>query len=368
VLVYHAARVSYLIASNPALQGDLRIYRAAAVAWTEGRNPYQPGALVGPAGNRQELPFVYPPLSLPLLRPLLVFDHRTTYFLFFGLKMAAAAALVILWRRRLFRDDASAACLYLFCALAYAQTMKMDIRAGNISVFEQILVWAAALAFLRGRPWLFAALVASAALFKLTTAALLLLLLVDRGRRPLAALMGGLAGLALVHGVSAAMRPDLFAGFLRNAAALDDRGRTNPAALALIRDGMDLCARAAPRHLDWIVYGLVVLLLLAGLLLIVRQSDRIDRAALLYSFCFAFALASPRFKDYSYILLIPPSVYVVATVLRGFPRLLALLLVCTHAFTYQSWVAALALFIALLARLLPRARRPPAAAAGPGPA
>jgi len=363
--------VSYLVAANPALQGDLRIYRAAAQAWAEGRNPYEPGALVGPAGNRQELPFVYPPASLPLLRVLLVFDHRTTYFAFFVLKMAAVAALVALWRRRFFPgDDLAGACLYLFCALAYAQTIKMDVRAGNISVFEQILIWTGVLAFLRGRPWLYAALVAAAALFKLTTAALLLLLLLDRSRRSLAPLASAVAGLALLHGVSALVRPDLFAGFLRNAAALDDRGRTNPAALALIRDGVERLPGPAPPHLDWILYVLIVLVVTASFLWVVRRSNVPgDLHGVLYAFVLGFALASPRFKDYSYILLIPPSVYVVATVLKGVvPRLLAVLLVCTHLFAYHSWVAALALFTVLLADLRARARRPAGPAAAPGPA
>jgi Glycosyltransferase family 87 len=361
--------VSYLVAAHPALQGDLRIYRAAAQAYAEGRNPYQPGALIGPAGNRQELPFVYPPVSLPLMRALLVFDHRTTYVAFFIVKMAAVAALVALWRRRLFpADDLAGACLYLFCALAYAQTIKMDVRAGNISVFEQLLVWTGVVALLRGRPWLYAALLAAAALFKLTTAALLFLLLLDRSRRSLAALVSGLAALAVVHGISAALRPDLFAGFLRNAAALDDRGKTNPAALAWIRDGVERLAGPAA-HLDWTIYGLVVLLVTAGLFLVARRADVTDRAALLYCFFLAYALAAPRFKDYSYILLIPPSVYAVVTALEGYvPRLLAVLVVCTHFFAYQSWVAALVLFIVLVARLRYRARRPPGPAEAAGPA
>jgi hypothetical protein len=361
--------VSYLVAANPGLQGDLRIYRAAAQAWAEGRNPYEPGALVGPAGNRQELPFVYPPVSLPLMRALLVFDHRTTHFAFLVLKMAAVAALVALWRRRLFPDDDLAgACLYLFCALAYAQTIKMDVRAGNISVFEQLLIWTAILAFRRRRPWPFAALIAAAALFKLTTAALLLLLLLDRRRPAVGALCGGLAGLALVHGISAAVRPDLFAGFLRNAAALDDRGRTNPAALALIRDGIERMAGGqVPGHLDMIVYGLWVLLVGLTTLSVAGRSDR--TGVLECAFLLAFALAAPRFKDYSYILLIPPSVYVVVSVLQGLvPQLLAVLLVCTHLFAYQSWMAALVLFIALLARPRARGRRPPGPAEARGPA
>jgi glycosyl transferase family 87 len=359
--------VSYFVAANPGLQGDLRIYRAAAQAYAEGRNPYEPGALIGPAGNRQELPFVYPPVSLPLMRVLLVFDHRTTYFVFFVLKAAAAAALIVLWRRRLFPDDDLAgACLYLFCALAYAQTLKMDLRAGNISVFEQVLVWTGAIALLRGRPWVYAALVAAAALFKLTTAALLIVLLLDRSRRSATALVSGLAGLAVVHGISAALRPDLFAAFLRNAAALDDRGKTNPASLALIRDGLErLAGGPVPAHLDMIVYGLGVLLVGLTTLSVARRQGSAGNLECVF---FAYALASPRFKDYSYILLIPPSVHVVVTVLKGFaPRLVAVLLVCTHFFAYQSWVAALVLFIALLAHRSP-ARRPPGPAAAPGPA
>ncbi len=353
--------------ANPALQGDLRIYVAAAEAWAEGRSPYEPGALVGPAGNRQELPFVYPPVSLPLLRGLLVLDHRTTYFAYFVLKMAAVVVLIALWRRRLFPDDLAGAGLYLLCALGYGQTIKMDVRAGNVSVFEQLLVWTAALAFLRRRPWTYAALITAAAAIKPANAVLLLLLLVDRGRRERAAVAAGVAALALVHGVSAAVRPDLFAGFLRNAAGLDDRGSTNPSALALIRDGLErLAGGKGPPHLDWIVYGVVVLLVTAGFHSVARREDRLGH---LVCFFLAFALAAPRFKDYSYILLIPPSVYVVVRVLRGLaPRLAALVLLCTHFFAYQSWVAALVLFTVCLAHPRGPARRPPAPAAEPGPA
>jgi hypothetical protein len=245
----------------------------------------------------------------------------------------------------------------------------MDVRAGNISVFEQLLIWAGIAALLRGRAWLCAGLIAAAALAKLTVAALLLLLLLGRERRHVAAMLSGLAALALVHGVSALVRPDLFAGFLRNAAALDERGRTNPAALALIRDGVERLAGPAPPHLDWIVYGLVVLLVAAGFFSVVRRLDPAELDGVLHAFLLAYALTAPRFKDYSYILLIPPSVYVVAGVLRGvLPRALALLLVCTHFFAYQSWVAALVLFTALLYHPWDRARRPPERAAAPGPA
>ena len=290
------------------------------------------------------------------------------------------AALILLWQRSFFPDDLSRACLYLLCALAYGQTLKMDLRAGNISVFEQVLIWSAALAFLRRRPWLYAALVATAALFKLTAAGLLLLLLVDRQRRSVAALLAGLGGLALVHGLSAALRPDLFAAFLRNAAALDDRGQTNPSVLALIRDGLErLVGGQGPEHLDMVLYGLTALLIGLTSLTVVRRRGLADnresvglpgdRACLLFLFFFAYALLAPRFKDYSYILLIPPSVYVVTTALRSTAaKVLALALVCTHFFAYQSWVAALVLFTALLAHLLRRPRplpEPPEAAPHP---
>jgi len=357
--------VCTLVATHHALQGDLRIYRAAAEAHAEGRNPYAPGALIGPGGKTQQLPFVYPPVTLPLLRALLVFDYRTTYYGFFVLKMAALAGLILLWRRWLFPDDAAGACLYLLCALAYGQTIKMDIRAGNISIFEQLLIWTAVLAFVRGRPWLCSALIAAAALFKLTAAALLLLLIVDRGRRNVGAMLAGLAGLALVHGVSALVRPDLFAGFLRNVAALDERGSANPSTLAVIRDGWERLAGGwGPTHLDETAYGLVVLLIGLTSLSVARRERQPG-----YLECLAYTLALPRFKDYSYILLIPPSVHVVMNVLQGaFPRVLALLLLCTHFFAYQSWAAALVLFTVYVAHLLRRGRRPPEPAAAPGPA
>lgn len=325
---------------------------------------------MGPGGKTQALPFVYPPVALPLLRPLLALDYRATYFAFFAIKMAAVAALVALWRRRLFPDDLSGAVLFLLCAVGFGQTVKMDVRAGNISVFEQLLIWGAMLAFLRRRPWVFAALVAAAALVKLTAAGLLLMLIVDRGRRAMAALLAGLAALAVVHGLTALVRPGLFAGFLRNAAALDDRGRVNPSTLALVRDGLDrIPAAGAPPHLDGFLYGLFVIVVLAALIWASRRHDfRSDRAPAVFACLLAYALCLPRLKDYSYILLIPSAVFVVVAVLRGTAaRLLALGLLCTHFFAYQSWVAALVLFSAYLARLR-TSRLPPAPAESPGPA
>jgi hypothetical protein len=119
-----------------------------------------------------------------------------------------------------------------------------------------------------------------------------------------------------------------------------------------------------------IAYGLVVLLIGLTILSVARRHDRLgDRECAVYVTFLACALAAPRFKDYSYILLIPPSVYVVVRVLRGLGlRLFALTLVCTHFFAYQSWVAALLLFTAYLAHLRRPAHRPPALEAAPGPA
>ena len=372
LLLGHGARVSYRIVANPGLQGDLRIYQAAAVAHAEGRNPYEAGALTGAGGKTQALPFVYPPVVLPLLRPLIVFDYRTTYYAFFVLKIAAVAALVLLWQRWFFPGDLSRACLYLFCALAYGQTLKMDLRAGNISVFEQVLIWTAVLAFLRRRPWIYAALIAAAALVKLTAAGLLLLLLVDRDRRSVAAMLAGATGLAVVHGISAVVRPDLFAGFLRNAARLDDRGSVNPALLAMIRDGLErLGGGNAPPYADKVLYGLVAGLVgLAWIFLAGRQDIWQDRKTAMFLAFMSYAMLAPRFKDYSYILLIPPSVYVVVSVLRGAAaKVAAVALVCTHFFAYQSWVAAAVLFTALLAHLWARPRPlPEPKAAAPHPA
>jgi hypothetical protein len=144
----------------------------------------------------------------------------------------------------------------------------------------------------------------------------------------------------------------------------------NPALLAMIRDGVErLAGGEGPAQLDMIVYGLTVALIgLACVTVIGRRGPTNGREWVFLVFL-CYALVLPRFKDYSYILLIPPSVYVVVTVLRtAAAKVLALALLCTHFFAYQSWVAALVLFTALLAHLPRRPRplaEPPEAAPGP---
>jgi len=350
-------------------QWDLRTYYYAALVHSLGGDPYDTESLSQAAGQKIEFPYVYPPVTLYLFRPLLLLDYRTCYAVFLVLKLAALALLVRLWVKFLKPDRSYGLLLLLFCFFAFRKALIRDLNAGNISCFEQVLVWAAAFCFLRGRPLSFSLLIAGSALFKFTSIALLAIPLAERGRKWLVSTISVASGFLLVNAASYVAGPRLYRGFISNALALDERGKVNPSSLALIRDGLSRIAdpvSASLPNLDHAVYAL----LLAGLALAayaaVRWIEPARRRSDFMIFCFfVYALAAPRFKDYSYMLLIVPSLYVIRHAIKSLiGKALASLLVCFYLFTYQPLVAAAVLLVVFLRHFMTAARGGPQSKVG----
>jgi hypothetical protein len=342
-------------------QWDFRTYYYAAQVHASGGNPYDTDSLSRAAGEEIEFPYVYPPVTLYAFRPFLAFGFPAAYLIFLILKLAALGLLVWLWIRFLRPERGYGLLLFVFCFLAFRKTLVRDLNAGNISCFEQVLVWLAAFCLLAGRQVSFSILIAGSAIFKLTSGALLGLALIDRTRKSLVSTVAVAVGLVLVNVASYLNDPTLYRGFLANALALDERGKVNPSSLAFIRDAISSVGGGLPARLGGIDYGvyLVVLACLAlCTLAVARRVDlRAERRDFLIFCCFVYALAAPRFKDYSYMLLVVPAIYVIREAVSTFlGKALASALVCVYLFTYQPLLAAAVLWVVMLRHLV--ARRP----------
>ncbi|MCK4857133.1 MAG: DUF2029 domain-containing protein [candidate division Zixibacteria bacterium] len=334
-------------------QWDFQTFYYAAQAHSEGENPYDVAILSQTAGKEIDLPFVYPPVALYLFRPFALFDYQSAYVLFFILKLAAFTLLILLWRRHFLCDNNYYVVLLLLFVLAFRETTIRDIYAGNVSSFEQLLIWLGFLFFLDRKPFAFAILIVASALFKVTSILFLLLLLLDRDRRSLVALAAVTLAFGGLHLITYLAKPNLFTSFLANVGSLDERGSINPASLALIRDILDAASRWSGHDLcgfDLAIYGFWIGVLVAvGYWVFSRSDLSKQRQSLLYAGLFLYALALPRFKDYSYILLIVPSLFVVQVVLRSIPiKSVAVAVLCISLFPYQPLLLALALYLLIL--------------------
>jgi len=317
LLLLYCVCVAAKLASHPnAGQWDLNAYYFAGRAAAEGLSPYD-----RPAGSaafpRWTVDFTYPPVTLPLFRLLGSLSYRGAYYTFLAAKLAALAGLVWLWTRQFVRGEADGV-FCLICLLGFNGTVYADVLAGNISVFEQLALWLAFWGLLAGRVGCFCALVVAAACFKVQPIVFLGLLWLAPGsvRRRIGWLAGSLLAFGLAHAAAYAAAPGLVHGFAAQLRDLREFGPANPSTWALVQDAVARVRAELVLHVPrWAEVGtyaaVAALVLWASAKAIGRFARGGDRRAAIYVACFAYALVVPRFKDYSYILLIPPAFWAI---------------------------------------------------------
>lgn len=242
--------------------------------------------------------------------------------LYLSLKIVLFGGLVVLWGRLL--QVRNSALLTVFVLFAYAGAAYVDLIVGNVTVFEQCLLWAGFAFLLKEKYAGFCLLLIAASLFKLVPISLAVILFwvphPHRYRYFAATIFGFVAILAVTYLVS----PQLMTEFVGDVAVFDERGRTNPAALPLIRDAAVLFSREyAFRLLPFtptVAYLLLIALIAIPTWVTVQRiagSEAPDRLRVLFYFLImAYAVVLPRFKIYSYMLLIVPTYYIITNARR----------------------------------------------------
>jgi hypothetical protein len=306
----------FVIARHPfTYQWDLSTYYYAAKAYQTGQNPYDRDVLSEIAGTAIRLKFVYPPHTLPVLEGLTILSYPAMHPVWLGLKALFLMALFRAWMR-LFPGSSGSPGFLLFALLAFNGAVLSDLVAGNISIMEQACVWGGFLFLLQKRRLEFAVMMGLAAFFKITYAWFFVLLLFPPTKENVRALLVGILLVAAPLVLSATMTPSLFGNFLSNAAAVGDvleRGNNNPCLFAFLLTIADLASDAAggkiPLAVVLALFGIhaVVILSLVGR----AARDLLSRGGpeplrdMIFLACLTYPLIVPRFKDYSYILLIP---------------------------------------------------------------
>lgn len=157
----------------------------------------------------------------------------------------------------------------------------------------------------------------SGASFKLTSVAFLLLLLFSEEKKKYIYFFGSGILFAAVQIISWLTSP-WFNDFVRSIGFnFEERGWNNPTTFALTRDFFDLVQQktgvAVPDNARIAVFGLlaaaIVFLTLRAFLILRSRMTEEKSKILIYLGCLSFAMLSPRFKDYAYILLIVPAFY-----------------------------------------------------------
>src|SRR5687768_2560780 len=232
--VFAAWAILHIFTRPTEFQIDLASYYGGARAFLADSNAYAatnhhvPGGAPGPI-------FAVPPISLYVFQLLPALEYLTVYYLWLVIKLCALAVLVTVWYRHFMpkRDSPFALLVLVF---AYNSALIDDLNLGNIALFEELLIWLAFLALLRGKTLLFCALIIFAAQFKVQPFLLLGLLLVVPERPQWKALIVSMVAGAAAFSTNRLLLPELTREYMRIARTLDQRGANNESTLALVRD------------------------------------------------------------------------------------------------------------------------------------
>jgi hypothetical protein len=310
----------YILQNADQLQWDFKTYYYAGVAYSQGMDPYPLSSLSSVAGQEIGFPFAYPPYTLPIFRIFSMwFEYDTAYAINLGLKILALALLVRLWHRE-FLSSEHKHWFPIVLVLGFSGAVYLDLISGNISIYEQLGIWAAFAALKHGKVLSFSILIAVVACFKITPILFLAspFLLNKRWKEPVLVFSGWL----LLQVVSYTLQPVYFGNFLQLASKLDERMPHNPSTLAVIRDlieGLQQRGIMVPDWISMVLFGVIVLLVGWLTWKRVRQTG-VDWNLRLYLMCLGYALILPRFKNYSFVLLLVPAlVFLVRLIKEGQP-------------------------------------------------
>lgn len=318
LLVYAFHIVDYIWDNPRSTQWDLMVYYYAAKAHSENLDPYYLHSLEETSGEKLRLTFVYHPATLPFFKILNLLEYDTAHYTWLILKLIFLAALIIIWRKYFLRDT-SFLLLLALVLLAYDATVYWDLKAGNISIFEQLLLWLAFVFFLKRKPLLFCILVLAASYFKFTPLIFLILLPISDLKHKWRYSAASLGIFLLFIAATYLSSPALFRDFITSFNAIAERGTDyNYSMLAFLKDFSE---NVFPfKHVPFqyvisgLLYGLVIIAVgMISAKAIVRAShtrEPLRSLLILFIVCVTSVVILPRMKSYSFIILIPPSLFI----------------------------------------------------------
>lgn len=299
-------------------QWDLKVYMECSSALASGGDPYT----THPLFNGDRFQCLYPPAIMDLYRPFSYISNATKSDagerFWAVLKVASLFLMLWLWRDFILRPGADYRRL-LFAAVAYGSPFWSDFRAGNAGSFEHLVLWGALAAFIAERDMLCVVLIAAAAQPKILPAAFLPLVLAKKRPNVKAFLIGGTLAVAVFAG-NELVHPGLLKEFF---AQLRDpsqpwhyeRGPNNCAFVGLVQHALETAWHDRDRAMAWAmrvnaVWSVVIASATAWSLSNLWRgpgSEKEKRRASVMLYAVAYALVAPRLKDYSFLLLIPPT-------------------------------------------------------------
>lgn len=323
---------------------DFRVYSSASRAFYLGLDPYHLDGSIQPHQNVASLPYMYPPLALYYYVPFAWLPSAAAIPVFSSIKLLALFGLYFVWDK-IFPIRKYAAEFSLFSFLAFNAALHRDLISGNISVFEQLVLWVAIYHFIKGKIWHFGYLVCLVSTVKLLPIVFLGFLLFSEKQDKYKALAWFVGLFVSYLGLNFVVEPVLTPIYVQSFISSDinsiashdhdEGGINNASTYEFMRALPAVLAINFSGTLPLVLYALLAIALILitwqSLRPIICSEDKDDRLMVVFTLTMLALLILPRMKDYSYILAVLPTFFIMLRNRSRDSLLVLLVLVCLSA-------------------------------------
>ena len=302
-------------------QWDFYGYYHCAKAYEAGLNPYDTDT-VSQMVRKSVFPYVYPPITLFFFQIFTKLDYNFAFYAYLILKCVLITGIIFLWRN-VFLNKKTDLLFYLLCLLSFNATIYLDLRSGNISMFEQFMIWLGLFCYLNRKFTLFCITTIAAAIFKIQPILFLFLLLFIENKNKYKYLIGSFFAFGMIFLATYLFEPHLFSNFIANALnTTKEQGIINPSTFSFTRELLQALSKitgVAVFSKAYLIFYLIMITVIisaswVACISITNLKIQDKQKWIIFLICFVYSLICPRFKDYSYIILIVPAYFIIKRV------------------------------------------------------
>lgn len=332
-VVYFIGLMVYLFDCRTHFLWDFQVYYSAAKCYLLDLNPYDLNELSRAHANVAPLPYMYPPLVIYGFLPFAYFQIETATVIYLSLKILALGLLFYVWSKIYFEKKYTVVFLF-FMLLSFNAAVHKDLFTGNLSIFEQLIIWIAIYYFLQEKIWKFALLIVLVATIKLLPILFLSFVLFSNSREKFKVLVISTLMFGGYLFLNFALEPELTmqyaSSFFSN--SIKEGGIANACSLEFFRSLIGKFNHQSSSMIAFICYvgfaGIISFFTYKKTIQLRKKNTLEARTYLVFILCLSLILIMPRFKDYSYVLAILPVFYILVKSYKNTGVLLLIALVC----------------------------------------
>lgn len=301
---------------------DFKVYYSAADCYRNHLNPYNTDILYTNNSNVASLPYMYPPIVMYYFLPFTLFTMKTASMIYLSIKIICLFLMIYVWSK-IFDLRKYLPVFLIYSIFAFNGALHKDLYTGNITIFESLMLWLAVYFFIKDKLGLFSILVILLSTIKIMPIVFLGFLFFSPDKNRLRYFIGSSALFMAYIGLNFLLEPfymhQYISSFAQN--AIKEGGIANASSLEFFKSVSAIFKIQEHSIIPMIMYFVFVLLIVGYTVYFIypmrKDRNTEKRNLIIFTLTMAALLILPRFKDYSYVIVLLPVFYVLTKSIKG---------------------------------------------------